>query len=116
MGSNRSVPGLTLPLLALTVVPSALVSAGATRAGCNSDGWPDLLVCGETGGLHLFDNDQGQGFTDVSSFLGAQVNAVDVAMVDVNHDSRPDLITLTGTKVAERLQLAVATPLQQPGT
>jgi hypothetical protein len=75
----------------------------------NSDGWPDLLVCGETGGLHLFENDQGQGFTDVSSILGAQVNAVDAAMVDVNHDSRPDLITLTGTKVAERLQLANGT-------
>jgi len=75
----------------------------------NSDGWPDLLVCGETGGLHLFENDQGQGFTDVSSILGAQVNAVDAAMVDVNHDSRPDLITLTGTKVAERLQLVNGT-------
>jgi hypothetical protein len=75
----------------------------------NSDGWPDLLVCGETGGLHLFENDQGQGFTDVSSILGAQVNAVDAAMADVNHDSRPDLITLTGTKVAERLHLVNGT-------
>ena len=72
----------------------------------NSDGWPDLLVCGEQGGLHLFKNNQGQGFTDVSSILGAQVNAVDAAMVDVNHDSRPDLITLTAGAVAERLQLA----------
>ena len=61
----------------------------------NSDGWPDLLVCGEAGGLHLFENDQGHGFTDVSSILGPPVNAVDAAMVDVNHDSRPDLITLT---------------------
>jgi hypothetical protein len=157
MGSNRSVLGLTPPLLVLAVVPSALVSAGATRADAatcgslnratgpaaagelsnaafvsageswaagnvgsalnsnrtliddpatrldlnieslcahtvdyNSDGWPDLLVCGETGGLHLFDNDQGQGFTDVSTILGAQVNAVDAAMVDINHDHRPD--------------------------
>ena len=75
----------------------------------NSDGWPDLLVCGETGGLHLFKNDQGHGFTDVSSILGAPVNAVDAVMVDVNHDSRPDLITLTPTTVAERLQLANGT-------
>jgi hypothetical protein len=75
----------------------------------NGDGWPDLLVCGETGGLHLFRNDQGQGFTDVSAILGATVNATDAAMVDVNHDSRPDLITLTGTVVAERLQLANGT-------
>ena len=43
----------------------------------NSDGWPDLLVCGETGGLHLFENNQGQGFTDVSSILGAPIKAVD---------------------------------------
>jgi len=70
----------------------------------NRDGWPDLLVCGETGGLHLFRNDQGHGFTDVSSILGAAVKPVDAAMVDVNHDSRPDLITLTGTVLAERLQ------------
>jgi hypothetical protein len=75
----------------------------------NSDGWPDLLVCGETGGLHLFKNDQGQGFTDVSSILGAPVNAVDALMVDVNHDNRPDLITLTPSRVAERLQKANGT-------
>ncbi len=75
----------------------------------NSDGWPDLLVCGETGGLHLFENMQGHGFKDVSSILGAPVNAVDAAMVDVNHDSRPDLLTLTTTTLAERLQLANGT-------
>ena len=75
----------------------------------NSDGWPDLLVCGEEGGLHLFENEQGHGFKDVSSILGPQVNAVDAAMVDVNHDSRPDLITLTRNQLAERLQLANGT-------
>jgi FG-GAP-like repeat len=70
----------------------------------NTDGWPDLLVCGETGGLHLFRNDQGHGFTDVSTALGTSVKAVDAAMVDINHDSLPDLITLTGTVLAYRLQ------------
>jgi hypothetical protein len=79
----------------------------------NSDGWPDLLVCGETGGLHLFRNDQGQGFTDVSSILGTPIKAVDAAMVDVNHDNRPDLITLTGSVLAERLQLANGTFAKQ---
>ncbi len=79
----------------------------------NSDGRPDLLVCGETGGLHLFRNDQGQGFTDVSSILGVSIKAVDAAMVDVNHDSRPDLITLTGSVLAERLQQANGTFAKQ---
>jgi hypothetical protein len=75
----------------------------------NSDGWPDLLVCGEEGGLHLFENQQGHGFKDVSSILGPVVNAADAAMVDVNHDSRPDLIALTRGQLTERLQLANGT-------
>ena len=75
----------------------------------NSDGWPDLLICGYTGGLRLFKNNQGHGFTDVSSILGAPVNAVDAVMVDVNHDSRPDLIVLTKSAVTLRLQKADGT-------
>ena len=46
---------------------------------------------------------------DVSSILGAQAGAVDAAMADVNHDGRPDLITLTSTTLAERLQRADGT-------
>jgi hypothetical protein len=38
MGSNRSVLGLTVPLLVLAAVPSALVSAGATRADASTCG------------------------------------------------------------------------------
>jgi hypothetical protein len=75
----------------------------------NGDGWPDLLVCGDVGGLHLFKNNQGRGFTDVSSILGASVGATDAAMADVNHDGRPDLLTLTTTALAERLQRADGT-------
>ncbi len=88
-------------------------------AGCahtvdyNSDGWPDLLVCGRYDttplALHLFKNEQGHGFQDVSSVLGPTVDAEDAALVDINHDSRPDLITLTATTLAERLQRADGT-------
>src|SRR5207302_7762398 len=72
----------------------------------NGDGWPDLLICGYTGGLRLFKNNQGQGFTDVSSILGPSVSAVDAVMVDVNHDSRPDLIAPTKTALTLRLPTA----------
>ena len=65
----------------------------------NGNGWPDLLICGYTGGLRLFENNQGQGFTDVSSILGPSINAVDAVMVDVNHDNLLDLIVLTKTAV-----------------
>jgi hypothetical protein len=75
----------------------------------NSNGWPDLLICGYTGGLRLFKNNQGQGFTDVSSILGPPVNAMDAVMVDVNHDSRLDLIVLTKTAVTLSLQNADGT-------
>jgi len=75
----------------------------------DGDGWPDLLICGYTGGLRLFKNNQGQGFTDVSSVLGPPVNALDAVMVDVNHDSRPDLIVLTRTAVTLSLQNADGT-------
>jgi len=73
------------------------------------DGWPDLLICGYTGGLRLFKNNQGHGFSDVSSILGPSVNAVDALLVDVNHDNRPDLIVLTKTAVTLRLQNADGT-------
>ncbi len=75
----------------------------------NGNGWPDLLICGYTGGLRLFENNQGQGFTDVSSILGPSINAVDAVMVDVNHDNHPDLIVLTKTAVKLILQNADGT-------
>src|SRR5690242_2442549 len=40
MGSNRSVLGLLVPLLVLAVMPSVLVSAGASRAAASTCGGP----------------------------------------------------------------------------
>jgi len=84
-------------------------SLSARTVDYNSDGWPDLLICSYTGGLRLFKNNQGNGFTDVSSILGPPVNAVDALMVDVNHDNLPDLIVLTKTGVTVSLQNADGT-------
>jgi hypothetical protein len=84
-------------------------SLSARTVDYNSDGWPDLLICPYTGGLRLFKNNQGHGFTDVSSILGPPVQALDALMVDVNHDSRLDLIVLTKSAVTVSLQKADGT-------
>ena len=94
---------LDSPAMGLNLNIGAL---SARTVDYNSDGWPDLLICGYTGGLRLFKNNQGQGFTDVSSILGPSINAVDAVMVDVNHDSRPDLIVLTKSAVKLIVQKA----------
>jgi len=84
-------------------------SLSARTVDYNNDGWPDLLICGYTGGLHLFQNNQGQGFVDVSSILGPPVQALDAVMVDVNHDNLLDLIVLTKTGVTLSIQNADGT-------
>jgi hypothetical protein len=95
------------PAMGLNLNHGAL---SAQTVDYNSDGWPDLLICTYSGGVRLFENNKGTGFTDVSSILGAiPAKAVDAYMVDVNHDSRPDLIVLTKSELTVSLQNADGT-------
>jgi hypothetical protein len=69
----------------------------------NSDGRPDLLVCGEDG-LMLYRND-GNRFTDVASSLGiATAGALDADLADMNGDGRLDLVKIVATGVKIQLR------------
>jgi hypothetical protein len=60
-------------------------------ADLDKDGWQDLLVA-TTSGLHVYHNNQGNGFTDVAASVGLGQNPEDVSLADVNGDSWPDVI------------------------
>src|SRR5262249_56233268 len=57
---------LDSPAMGLDINVGALC---AHAVDYNRDGWPDLVVCGDTfaAGLHIFRNNHGQGFQEVSS-------------------------------------------------
>jgi hypothetical protein len=77
----------------------------------NGDGWTDLLVCsaGKKGGpLHLYRNDAGKGFTDVSSPAGLRGVALDAEILDLNRDGRLDILSVDPTGV--HIQFATAPP------
>src|SRR5690348_6266142 len=62
MGRNRSVVGLLVPLLALVVVPSVLVSVGASGAAASTCG----LLKGQNGALSAADQLSGVSFVSSS--------------------------------------------------
>jgi hypothetical protein len=69
----------------------------------NSDGRPDLLVCGKDD-LMLYRND-GNRFTDVASALGiATAGALDADLADMNGDGRLDLVKVVATGVKIQLR------------
>jgi hypothetical protein len=68
--------------------------SSALWSDVDGDGWPDLLVALEWGGVRYFHNDQGRGFTDRSEAAGFAAAGpgwwTALASADFNGDGRPD--------------------------
>jgi hypothetical protein len=66
----------------------------------DGDGWTDVVMCAQRPGdtvqrVHLFRNDGGTGFHDVTADTGlSTVEARDVAVVDLTGDGQPDLVVV----------------------
>lgn len=92
-GLDRTVGGLAL-------------APGCQQSGdYNGDGFRDLLVCGKAG-IHLYRNDNGASFTDVTAAVGLSGVWYGARMVDLNRDGRLDLVMVN----RERLQVRIQQP------
>jgi hypothetical protein len=66
-------------------------------------GWTDVVMCAVRPGdeaqrVHLFHNDEGRGFVDVTADVGlADIEGRDVAVADLTGDGRPDLVIVNRT-------------------
>ena len=80
------------PAFAETVALPDGYSGGASFADFNNDGWPDLYVV-NWGENHLFRNDAGLGFNDVTAEagVGGDANSQTASWGDYNNDGRLDL-------------------------
>jgi hypothetical protein len=62
----------------------------------DQDGWPDLLVACEWGGVSYFHNESGRGFADFSAQAGFSAAGTgwwtSLASADFNGDGRPDYV------------------------
>ncbi|MFT4753998.1 MAG: hypothetical protein ACI85Q_001554 [Salibacteraceae bacterium] len=65
----------------------------ATWADFNADGWIDLFVGNEYAPSHVFLNNQGTGFSEVSKLAGIQIDKMvkGCFSADINNDMLPDL-------------------------
>jgi hypothetical protein len=80
------------------------VGAGCAQAAdYDGDGWDDLLLCGAES-LHLYRNERGERFTDVSASVGVGGKTRSARFVDVDGDGRLDLVQAQGRTVSVRLQ------------
>ncbi len=70
--------------------------SSALWSDVDQDGWPDLLVACEWGGVRYFHNDGGKGFTDFSERAGFSAAGTgwwtSLASADFNGDGRPDYV------------------------
>jgi len=97
----------------------------ASVGDLDKDGWEDLILVTPSG-LHVYHNDQGKGFTDVTASvgLGQSPNVRrgqrpnDVTIADVNGDNWPDVIKVATRKLRVLLNTngtfsrVVSTPLE----
>ena len=90
-GLNQQVGGLAL-------------APGCQEVGdIDGDGHPDLLVCGKRG-IHVYHNDAGESFSDVTAQLGLRGVWVGASIVDFNQDGRLDLLLVKRDMLQLRLQ------------
>jgi len=69
----------------------------------DGDGYDDLLVVAG-GEIHLFHNDHGTGFTEVSQAVGLAHRASAAQFVDFNRDGKLDVVEVRSTKVRVDIQ------------
>jgi hypothetical protein len=74
----------------------------AEVADYDRDGWDDLLVS-FSGGLMMWRNNGGTGFSNVSSTSGLTGNPADAVFGDLDRDGDADLVTGLGQRVEYRL-------------
>ncbi len=66
----------------------------------DTNGWADVLMCAKSPedkvqSLHLFHNDEGEGFRDITADSGlAGIAALDAAVADLTGDGQPDLVVV----------------------
>jgi hypothetical protein len=68
----------------------------------NRDGWQDLLVCGQEA-IHLYRNDGGRHFTDVTARVGIARESQVAFPVDLNRDGHLDLAQVAWSTVSVQL-------------
>jgi hypothetical protein len=75
----------------------------------DGDGFDDLLICAKGKDdkyqrLHLFHNDDGRRFVDVTQKAQIAGPGLDASVVDMNDDDRPDIVAVSERALTVRLQ------------